>query len=201
MKYVGLTKQKLPAGNSKSARKLSHERMRIVLDALRERPILSDAADKAGIHRKALEYWMKNSETGHDGYDVEWQGLTSRFHEHCQSAIDEAHDRLLAVVWNIARGVISKTDPFLVDLGYQGADAYAKDENGDFIVEVVGRPNPKMIRFFLELVRPETWGKNQKIDIPQKGGVVVIGESTEALKNNSAASSKVRKSCSRKIRE
>ena len=137
-----LGKQKLPARISKSTPKLSPDLMRLVLDTLRECPILSHAADKAGIHRKTLKYWMERSEAGDDGYDVEWQSLTWRFHEHCKSAIDEAHDQLLAVVLQIANGEIFKTDPFLVNvLGYQGVDAYAQDENGNFIVEAVGRPN------------------------------------------------------------
>jgi hypothetical protein len=197
-----LGKQKLPVRISRSTPKLSPRLMRIVLDTLRECPILSRAADKAGIHRKTLKYWMKRSEAGDAGYDIEWQGITLRFHEHCKSAIDQAHDQLLAVVLQIANGEIFKTDPFLVDvLGYQGVDAYAKDENGNFIVEAVGRPNFKMMRLFLELVRPEEYAKNRKIDIPQKGGVIIIGQNTEKLENSSAASIKVRKwkSCSRKI--
>ena len=64
----------MPEENSGPRAKLSPERMRIVLDSLTERPILSPAATKAGIHRKTLEYWLKRSEAGHDGYDLEWQG-------------------------------------------------------------------------------------------------------------------------------
>ena len=85
-----LKKQKLPPKISKVGRRLSPERMRIVLDSLTEYPILSHAARKAGIHRKTLEYWIKRSEAGDDGYDIEWQGLKWRFHEQCKSAIDEA---------------------------------------------------------------------------------------------------------------
>jgi hypothetical protein len=49
---------------------------------------------KAGIHRKALAYWLERSKAGDEGYDVEWQGVTERFHGHCESAIEEAHERL-----------------------------------------------------------------------------------------------------------
>ena len=80
-------KQKPPAEFSKAGRKLSPERMRcmrIVLDSLRECPILWHAASKAAIHRKTLEYWIKHSTAGDDGYDIEWQGEILRFHEHCQ---------------------------------------------------------------------------------------------------------------------
>ena len=51
----------------------------IVLDSLTECPILSHAARKAGIHRKTLEYWIKRSEAGDDGYDIEWQGVNGDF--------------------------------------------------------------------------------------------------------------------------
>jgi hypothetical protein len=179
-------KQKPPAGISRSTPKLSPELMRIILDALSEYPVLSYAANKAGIHRKTLEYWLKRSAAGDAGYDVEWRGFEWRFHEHCKSAIDEAHDELHAVVWQIAWGVIAKTD-----------------ENGNLILEACGQPNMKMMLFYLELKRPETWGKNRKTDIPQKGGVLVIGEVTKKPKYNTARSVKARKwkADSRRIRE
>jgi hypothetical protein len=91
-------KQKLTAKVSKSRRKLSPERMRVVLECLREYPVLSDAASKAGIYRKTLAYWIKCSEAGNDEYDIEWHGWMWRFHELVTSAIEEAHDGLGAVV-------------------------------------------------------------------------------------------------------
>jgi hypothetical protein len=179
-------KQKSPAGISKSTPKLSPERMRIVLNSLRKYPVLSYAANKAGIHRRTLEYWINCSAAGHDGYDIKWQGVRWRFHEHCKSAIDEAENDLHAVVWQIAWGVIAKTD-----------------ENGNLILEACGQPNMKMMRFYLELKRPERWRKNRKTDIPQKGGVLVIGGVTKKPEYNTAASVKARKwkSGSRRIRE
>ena len=91
--------------------------------------------------------------------------------------------------------------PFLVDLGYEGPDAYATDENGNFIVEAVRRPNFKMIRFLLEWALPEKWGKHRKSDIPRTGGVLVIGERTKEPENSCAATIKARqwKSRSREI--
>ena len=83
-------KQKPPAGISRSTPKLSPELMRIVLNSLRKHPVLWHAASKAGIHRKTLEYWIRCSAAGHDGYDIKWQGIEWRFHEHCESAIWEA---------------------------------------------------------------------------------------------------------------
>lgn len=159
--------QKLPARISRSTPKLSPKLMRLVLDTLRECPILSHAADKAGIHRKTLKYWMKRSEAGDDGYDVEWQGITWRFHEHCASAIAEAEDRVLATAWDFTMGrIIYKTDKNgnRVQLGFLGP--YRKEHG-------------KMLRFLLEWGRPDIYGKRRKVDVPQKGGVLVLGATTE----------------------
>jgi hypothetical protein len=178
-------KQSQPGQISKADRKLSPKRMRLVLNSLRQYPFLWRAADEAGIHRKTLEYWIKRSRAGDDGYDIKWQGLTWRFHEHCISAIEEAHDRLLGDLWQIAMGVTFKTDA-----------------DGNFIMETVGPTNPKMLRFLLEWWRPEKWGKHPRIDVPREGGVLVVGGSAKP-ENNTAASVKARKwkSISRKIRK
>ena len=164
---------------------LSPERMRIVLDSLREVPILHHAATKAGIHRKTLEYWLRRSAAGDAGYDIEWQGIEWRFHEHCTSAIDETYDSLRAVMWQIAMGVVSKTD-----------------ENGNFFE--CSQLNTKMARYFLEWQRPEKWGKRRKRHVPRNAGVLVIGgDVTKKPEYDTTASVKARKwkSVSRKFRE
>ncbi len=153
-----LEKQKPSAEYAKRGRMLSPERMRIVLDSLREYPMLWYAASKAGIHRKTLEYWIRRSAAGDPGYDVEWQGVEWRFHEHCKSAIAEAHDRVLATARDIAiGGVVYKTDAFLVDLGCQGPDAYQRDENGNPIIETVHNANPKMTAGAAGFISISTW--------------------------------------------
>jgi hypothetical protein len=101
-------------------------------------------------------------------------------------------------------GVIYKTDEFLVDLGYEGPDAYLSDENGNPVLETVRKANPKMLLFLLEWHRHDKWGKHRKIDVPHEGGVLVVGATTQKLENSSvAASSKARewKSLSRRIQE
>jgi hypothetical protein len=195
-----LQKPKLPARNSK----LSPERMRIVIAALKERPILAPAAAKAGIHRKTLTYWLKCSEAGQDSYDIEWEGFQWRFHEACEAVIDEAWQRLLGVMRDIAMGSITyKIDRDLVELGNRGADAYARDENGEFIVEARGPVSVKMVKFLLQLLCPERWGKARKREreIFRSGGVLVIGERPNRSEKNCAASIRARqwKSASRKI--
>ena len=207
-------KQKPPPGISRSTPKLSPKLMRIIFNALREYPILSYAANKAGIHRKTLEYWLKRSAAGDDGYDIRWQGLTWRFHEHCKSAIWEAEIELLEMMFERAflgydkvltrRGrVMYKIDQDLVSQGYQGPDAYLKDEKGNPIPETVRKVDMKAMRFILEWYRPNTWGKHPKVDALREGGVLVIGDVTKKPAYNTAASVRARmwKSGSRMIRE
>jgi hypothetical protein len=195
-------KQKSSAGIAKSARKRSPELMRIVLDILREYPVLSCAAWKAGIHRKTIKYWIKCSKAGHEGYDVEWQGVTERFHEHCESAIEEAHERLFGMELERAmfgydkvltwRGRVSyKIDQELVGLGFEGPDAYLRDENGNLVPETIRKYDPKSMQWVLKYLRPEVYGNNPKIDTPHEGGVLVIGE-TKKPEYDTAASVRAR---------
>ena len=62
-----------------------------------------------------------------------------------------------------------------MSLGCEGPDAYLKDENGISVLETVRRANPKMIRFLLEWLRPDKWGKHRKVDVPHHCAVLVIG--------------------------
>jgi hypothetical protein len=180
--------QKLPAEVAKAGRMLSPERMRIVLNSLTEVPILNQAATKAGIHRKTLEYWLRRSAAGDAGYDIEWQGIEWRFHELCTSAIDEGNDRLCAAICQSAMGVVSKID-----------------ENGNFIIEACGQPNMKMARHFLQWRLPEKYGERPKRHVPHNtGGVLVIGgDVTKKPEYDTNASVKARKwkSFSRKFEE
>src|SRR5271154_5029830 len=198
-------KQKPPAGISRSTPKRSPALMLLVLNSLTEVPILWHAASKAGIHRKTLEYWIRCSAAGHDGYDIEWQDVTLRFHELCKFAVDEAHQKLLDLILGRAffgydkvltyRGrVMYKIDQGLVGLGCEGPDAYLRDENGNPIPETVRKVDMKAIRFWLAWHRPEKWGRQRKVDAPREGGVLVIGgDVTKKPEYNTAASVQARK--------
>lgn len=206
-------KQKPSAGISRSTPKLSPELMRIVLNSLTKYPVLWHAANKAGIHRKTLKYWMDRSAAGDDGYDIKWQGLTWRFHEHCESAIWEAHQKLEDDLFQRALGcdkvltyrgrVMYKIDHGLERLGFRGTDAYLRDENGSPIPETVRKVDKKAQLSVLKRHRRNTWGKHPKVDAPREGGVLVIGDVTKKPKYNTAASVKARKwkADSRRIRE
>ena len=181
-----LKKQKLPAGISELGRKRSPERMRLFLDSLAEDAVLIHATNKACIHRKTPEYWLKCSVAGHDGYDVEWRGVTMKFHEHYISAMDEGGDQLKAFAFRVAttgydeiltyKGRVSyKFDPVLLSLGRRGPDAYLKDENGNPVPETVPKCDLKMVRWLLERRLPDKYGKRPKTGVAHKTGVLVIG--------------------------
>jgi hypothetical protein len=190
-------KQKLPAGASRSARRPSPESMRLVLEALRKRPILRDAAREVGLHHKTIEHWIKCSRAGRDGYDIEWQGFTWRFHEAYEVAVDEARETLEGNILDLAVEVIFETDASLVGLGCQGEDAYATDEYGDFIPEGIRIRDGRLALLWLSQKRPERWGeppKPRKRAILQNPAVLVRGQTiTKKPKPNTAASVKARR--------
>jgi hypothetical protein len=179
-------KRNSPAKVTNARDKFSPERMRVVLDNLSERPIQSYAAREAGIHRKTLENWIKRSKAGEDGYDIEHQDVTVRFHVHCEWSKEAAYDKILEAAYLIATG-----------------KAYTTDENGNLTLETVGPPNPKMMRFLLEWKYPDKYGKHPKVDVPQQGGVVLVGAPKKPKRTCPAASIKARswKALSRKFRE
>ncbi len=187
-----LKKQKLPPEISELGRKRSPERMRIFLDSLAEYPALIYATKKAGIHRRTPEYWLRGSAAGHDGYDVEWRDVTMKFHEHYISAMDEGGGHLEEVAFRLATGydeiltykgrVSYKFDPVLLSLGHQGPDAYKKDKNGNPVPETVPKFDPKMARWLLERRLPDKYGKDRKMDVPHKAGVLVIGGPSKSEK-------------------
>ena len=174
-----IKKKKLPVEVAKAGRKLSPERMRTVLESLRENPILSNAANKAGIHPKGLAYWLKCSAAGETKYRLEWEGFELGFHEHCQIAIEEAYDKPQEAAWYIAMGT---------DL---------RDGDGEPVPQASWKQKGKMLRFLLEWRRSETYGNHRKMNVPQNSGVLVVGgirhDIPDKINNSTAASVKARK--------
>jgi hypothetical protein len=175
-------KRRLSAKVWKARRKL----MLAVLEYLPECPVLSNAARKAGIHRKKLEYWINRSKAGDDGYDFECDALMLRFHELVEFAIEEANDKVDEAAWKLAMGELYKNED-----GREVPHLYVR------------RPNGKMMRFLLERKFPEKYGKHPKVDVPQQGGVVLIGTPMKPKKTCAAASIKARqwKALSRRLRD
>ena len=180
-----LKKQKLPAEISERGRKCSPTRMRLFLDSIAECPIKTQAAKKAGVHRRTPDYWLKSSAAGHDGFEIDWRGSTAKFHEHFNSAMDEGEDLVREIARRMATGydetltyqgrVTYKTDWYLWSLGRRGPDAYLKDENGNPIPETIRKVDPKMIRYLLPRLRSTVYGWDRTVDVPRQGGVLVIG--------------------------
>jgi len=187
-----LKKQKLPAEISRHGKKRSPENLRLILDSLAEYPVKIDAAKKAGIHRRTLDYWLKCSAAGREGYVLEWQGVTAKFHEHFLSAIEEGVDNLKGVAHQRALGydevltyqgrVVYKLDPQLVAIGCQGHEAYLRDENGNPVPETIRKQDPKMIRWLLERLRPGIYGNDRDLGDTQRGGVLVVGRGSNTQK-------------------
>ncbi|HEY6618215.1 MAG TPA: hypothetical protein VIY68_01600 [Steroidobacteraceae bacterium] len=201
-----LKKQKLPAEISKVGRKRTPAWMLPFLDILAECRVLSVAARKAGIHPKTPAYSCKRSAAGDAGYDVEWRGETRRFHEHCQSAIEEAEDIPIDAAYDMAMGgVVYKYDPLFLSCDCVGPNAYLKDKNGYPVVETVRQPNPKMLRLYLEWKLPDEFGKRRKNDIPRNCGVLVIGATPKKFDTSKATAASIKarqwKSRSRIVRE
>jgi hypothetical protein len=164
----------------------------MIVDSLKECPILARAAFKAGIHRKTLEKWLKYSTAGREGYDIEHEGERYKFHDLCEFAIEEAHDTLHFLIWQIAMGIKFKIEPLLEKRDYRGVDAYARDANGNFIEESIRKPDTKMMRFYLAWKLPERWGEPRKRRIARTGGVLIVGDRTKQPKASYDASARAR---------
>jgi hypothetical protein len=151
-------KQKIPAASSSNRKRMFL--MRQVLEYLTTRPNLSTAARRVGIHPKTVAFWLKLSKAGDPGYELVWRGFRLPFHEHCKEAKSEARGELLAIAFEWTRErIVYKLDPLAVSLGFEGRDAYLRDDKGYPIVEAVLHCRPKMIRWVLETVWPEKWGR------------------------------------------
>jgi hypothetical protein len=113
---------------------------------------------QAGIYRETLEYWLGRSAAG---YDIEWQEIEWRFHEHCASAIDQVAQSYCKSQWVLSPrpGVVSETD-----------------ENGNFIVEACGQTNMKMARLIFGVAASGEVGKRRKTHVPLNAGVETFHE-------------------------
>ena len=180
-----LKKQKLPAEISALGRKRSPANLTLILDSLAQCPSKIRAANITGIHRNTLDYWLKCSAAGHDGYDIEWRGITAKFHEHYKSAMEEGCGEVEIALYKAATGydeiltyrghVMYQTDEYLWSLGYRGPEAYLRDKNGNPVPETVRKYDLKTARWLLERLRPEKYGKHRTIDPPQTTGVINLG--------------------------
>jgi len=100
--------------------------------------------------------------------------------------MDDALDRTEKMAYDLANGsyvkvlthhgrVIYKQDPELLALGFEGHEAYLRDEFGDPVPETVNEVDPDMTRFVLKARRRDKWGDRTDVDVTVRGGVLVVG--------------------------
>jgi|SRR5579864_4123959 len=179
---------KRAASLSVVGRKNSPERLTLILDYLLQFPHVTRAALFAGITYPTLRYWLMRSREGQpgDGFDLEYNDVTKRFHEHFADAQDASVQQVEdAYLDRAMRGyfetlhdkgrVVYQVDPDLDRLGLTGPDAYLLDDDGKPIPERIEHQDPEVMRDVLEKLRRERWGRKDKLDVSVRGGVIVVG--------------------------
>lgn len=167
-------------------KKFSPTTLRNIVKWANQMPVIRVICERARIHRSSLAYWVKKSEAGDPGFDVTIDGETRRFHEWFHDAMNDAVDRIEEAAFKLAGGthkevlvfkgrVQYQEDPDLVALGFEGSEAWLRDENGRPIPETIDKLDPDMTRFILKAHRPEKYVATQKIDVKHSGGVLVVG--------------------------
>jgi hypothetical protein len=193
-------KKKRKPGLSRRGAKRTHERMRIVLDSLRDHPFLAPACRKAGLDSDTVYYWLKRSAAGASDYDLKWLRHVLPFHEHYEAAMEDGRDNLKLYHWQRGflgydkvlkyRGRVTyKLDPILVDLGAEGPGAYLRDKNGKPIPETIRRRDKKSLKWLLKERLPETYGDHVKHDFHPQGPSVLFMRSPQEILRSKEKSS------------
>jgi hypothetical protein len=170
---------------SRRGAKRSPERLRVIIDSLAKKPCQIAACRKVGIHPNTLSYWRNRSAAGAAGYDLKWLDLVLPFHEQYQAAMDAGRAMREVIVWQRAlygydkilkfRGHVTyKIDPFLEELGFEGPDAYLRDQAGKPIPQTVHKFDKKATKFILQKYLPEKYGDHRKNDAPPQGQSLLV---------------------------
>jgi len=183
----GMGSGRVPGG------KCSPERMQGILTFMELMPIPAKACRFSNIHPATLQLWLKKSERGQPGDifdlvvnpdDGPEERITKRFHELYDLALETGIDNVEEAAMKRAIGyeevltyqghVMYKLDPVLIDLGYSGSDAWAKDSRGRPIPETVLKQDPDLIQFILKNRRAKIYGTKAQVDVNVRGGVLVV---------------------------
>lgn len=160
---------------------------RNILDAIQKWPNVSHACVLNGINYVTLRNWLLKSKNGrpNDGWELDYEGRTARFHVHYDDCIDASVQRVEETF--IARAIGYKEtlnhqgrvqyqmDEDLLRLGFFGYEAYLRDENGKPIPETVDKQDPECMLAVLKHFRPDRWTTKVNMDVTHKGGVLVVG--------------------------
>lgn len=165
----------------------------LILKTVSETPVIGHVVKCAGIARSTLEYWIEKSKRGveGDGFDLTISGETRRFHEWFQDAVETGKDRVRKAVWDAALGegkhgteigtyqgrVVYQEDPDLIKLGaLRGTSAaWLRDERGNPVPVSWAKADLETLRWLLERIDPENFGRKESIEHLHKGGVLVVG--------------------------
>lgn len=170
-------------------RKYSPEKLQEICDAARKMPVELAISQATGVSSGMLRYMQAASERGKpgDGFDMTLpSGDTVRFHIALQDALEAGFDDIDIRSIKLARGELKeilhfqghvqyKLDPDLVAMGFTGAEAYARDENGNWIEETVPRFDAEHMRWVLKQRKPKQYGQVMKVEHDHRvGGVVMV---------------------------
>lgn len=166
-----------------------------ILDAIARFPNLCHACAMHGIVYQTWRYWIIKSKNGRpgDGFDLDYAGRVDRLHVHYDECRDESVQRVEDGYLRRAIGfketlhhhgrVQYKMDEDLLRLGFEGYEAYLRDENGQPVPESIDMQEPDTMLNVLKHFRPERWTTNVNVDVTHRGGVLVVGvrKTTEEL--------------------
>jgi len=175
-------------GRPLGGRKNTPERMRYFLNKLLEIANVTRACGLSGIAYPTLRYWLEKSENGTagDGYDLEYAGDMKRFHQHYYDTRDAAIqmvedayvDRAIRGYYEVLSDngrVVYQIDPELDALGFEGPDAYLRDDEGRPIPERILHQDPEVQLQVLRAWRRDKYGAREQVDVTVRGGVMVVG--------------------------
>jgi hypothetical protein len=167
--------------------KYTPERLKAILNTIATKPAITRAAADNGITYSLLRNWLERSDKGvpGDGFDVDWGGVTKRFHLHFKDARDTGIQEIEDAIIERARvgwieilsdrgRVVYQIDNELAKLGLTGPDAYLLDKNGNPIPEQISHQDPEIQMEVLRHLRRETWGRREQVDVSVRGGVMVV---------------------------
>jgi hypothetical protein len=171
------------------ATKYSPDKMKRVLVAATQTPAEAVLCLRAGISRTSLRYWLTLSKEGKSGdpFDIKiGDGRVERFHILFAEAIETGLDVIEHTLYELSTGTFRsvldhhgivqyKLDPFLVELGCKGEEAYLLDKNGEPVPYTKPIVDPETGRWFMSRRRPEIYGNKQVVEHEHRGGVLVLG--------------------------
>ena len=175
-------------------RKSSPATLKSILKRISNVTHISEACRAHNIVYSTLRYWIKRSTEGKvgDGWDVEFNGVVDRFHNHYWAAIECGVQKSVDEIMKRGHGyeevlhhhghVTYRDDEELVRLGATPGtpEAWLRDENGRPIPETVTKQSEECLMFIAKAHRPEIYGTKVNMTVEKRIGVLVVGTKRDA---------------------